>query len=42
LTAKPSHVGVDVDGLSYPCTVLQPVGVRLEHRVLGLGLFFFT
>jgi hypothetical protein len=28
LAATPSHVGVDVDGLAYPCTVLQPVAVR--------------
>jgi hypothetical protein len=42
LAAKPSHMGVDVDGLSCPCTVLLPAGVRLEHGVLSMGLFFFT
>jgi hypothetical protein len=28
LAAKPAHVGVDVDGLAYPCTVLQPTTIR--------------
>jgi hypothetical protein len=28
LTAKPFHVGVDVDGLAYPCTILQSASVR--------------
>jgi hypothetical protein len=28
LTAKPSHVGVDVDGLACPCTILWSVAVR--------------
>jgi hypothetical protein len=27
LAAKPSHVGVDVDGLACPCTVLRPAAV---------------
>jgi hypothetical protein len=24
------------------CTILLPMGVSLEHRVLGSGLFFLT
>jgi hypothetical protein len=28
LAAKPSHVGVHVDGLSYPYTILQPAVIR--------------
>jgi hypothetical protein len=28
LAAKPSHVGVDVDRLAYPCTVLWSAAVR--------------
>jgi hypothetical protein len=28
LAAKPSHMGVDVDGLAYPCTVLPPAAIR--------------
>jgi hypothetical protein len=30
--------------MSYPtpCTILLHVGIKLECRVLGLGLFFFT
>jgi hypothetical protein len=28
LALKPSHVGVDVDGLACPCTVLRPIAVK--------------
>jgi hypothetical protein len=42
LTAKPFHVGVDVDGLPCPYAVLQPMGVRLEHRVPCSVLSFFA
>jgi hypothetical protein len=28
LAAKPSHMGVDVDGLACPCTVLWPVAIK--------------
>jgi hypothetical protein len=32
LAAKPSHVGVDVDMLACPCTVLGPAAVRQGDR----------
>jgi hypothetical protein len=28
LAAKPSYVGVDVDGIVGPCTVLRPIAIR--------------
>jgi hypothetical protein len=28
LAAKPSHVGVNVDRLAYPCTILWPAAIR--------------
>jgi hypothetical protein len=28
LAAKPAHMGVDVDGLAFPCTVLWPTAIR--------------
>jgi hypothetical protein len=42
LAAKPSHVGVDVDGLSCPYTVLLPMCAKLGHRVPCQILLFFT
>jgi hypothetical protein len=32
LTAKPSHVGVIVDELACPCTILRHVAVRRGHK----------
>jgi hypothetical protein len=32
LATKPSHVGADVNGLAYPCTVLW-------HAAVGSGTF---
>jgi hypothetical protein len=29
-------------GYPAPYTILLPAGVRLEHKALGPGLFFFT
>jgi hypothetical protein len=40
LVAKPFHSRVDVDELSCPCTILLPMDVGLECRVIGLRLFF--
>jgi hypothetical protein len=32
LVAKPSHVGVDVDGLAYPLTGLRSIASKLMER----------
>jgi hypothetical protein len=42
LATKHSHMGIDVDGLSRPCTVLLLVDASLECRVLGSRKFFLT
>jgi hypothetical protein len=41
LATKHSHIRVDVDEPSCPCTVLLPVDIRLECRALGPRLFLF-
>jgi hypothetical protein len=42
LVAKPSQVGFDVDGISYPLCHPLLVGVGLAYRVFGLGRFFLA
>jgi hypothetical protein len=51
LIAKPVHVGVDVDGLACPCSILWPVAVRrgdraycqvLSSRISVVGLWHLS
>jgi hypothetical protein len=42
LVAKPSQVGVDVDGTSCPLRRPPLLGVSLAYRVYGSGRFFLA
>jgi hypothetical protein len=39
---KPSHVGVDVDELACPCTILRPVAVKQGDRAFCQALSYLV